>query len=665
MSFSDRIRTAYRNLVSFLSVPNDSPVLTVAQFEALSRQVPLLYIILAVNMLTVAWTHRQVAPDWMVVYIPAAFCGICALRGYSWYSHRDVAVTPEHAYARLRATNRLAPPITAVFVIWALALFQRGDAYQQAHVAFYLAVTVIGIMLCLMHLRSAVLLVSTIVTLPFLVTMALSGRESFLATAINIVFVSAALILVIHAHYNDFRQLALSRQALEERNAAVLSLSDENMRLANLDSLTKLSNRRRFFHNLERAFTRARGQNGRLAVAIVDLDGFKPINDLYGHAVGDKVLAEIGLRLARFEGDDLLIHRLDGDEFALLMTCAALDESHIITLSTQICDAIAAPIALANTMVQITGSLGAAIYPNVGSSGQDLYERADYALHTAKRQQRAGIVLFNQQQADELSRQQVVEEALATADLAQELSLAFQPIIDVQTGRVAGFEALARWTSPQLGRVSPGEFIPVAEQSGRITLITRMLLDKALAVAATWPKDVYLSFNLSSHDLASSDGMLRLLASVEAGAVDPSRINFEITETAVMYDFEQTRSSIQMLRHLGAGVSLDDFGTGYSSLSHIHRLPLTRIKIDRSFVSNIQSLQSSMKIVRSVLTLCFEMDLDTVVEGVETDQELFTVEALGARFVQGFHFSAPISAEETLPAIARLWCQPAANRRIA
>ncbi|WP_249116721.1 EAL domain-containing protein [Ciceribacter sp. L1K23] len=641
----DRPKSWLWRALNFLRVPNDNPALTLAQFEAFSKQVPLLYFILFVNTVSVAWTHRNVASDTLVLYIPGALCSIFLIRGLGWLRKRHRQVTPAEAYAGLTATNRLAAPIAIVCVGWSLALLPTGNAYQQAHVAFYMAITVIGIIFCLMHLRSAAFMVTVLVNVPFFVAMLMTGEETFVATGLNILLVSFALIVVLLTHYRDFRQLGHSRQELQERNAAIQALSDENLRLANLDSLTQIPNRRSFFHNLEKAFSGAAATGERLAVGVIDLDGFKPINDMYGHAAGDKVLVEIGARLGSFESESLKVHRLGGDEFALIII-GDVDETNIMSLGVSICDAIAEPMKISNATVQVTGSLGVAIYPDVGSNGQDLYERADYALYTAKRHQRAGTVIFNHKQAQELSRQKVVEEALLAANLSRELSLAYQPIIDLSTGRCAGFEALARWNSPQIGSVSPAEFIPIAEHAGRIALITRILLDKALAEAKHWPLDVYLSFNLSPHDLATQDGTMRIIAAVGVSGIDPRRINFEITETAVMHDFAQAKASAQMLRHLGTSVSLDDFGTGFSSLSHVHRLPLSKIKIDGSFVRNIHTEEPSRKIVKSVLALCADMGIEAVVEGVETAEELEVLRTLGARWVQGFYFTRPMPALE-------------------
>ncbi len=216
---------------------------------------------------------------------------------------------------------------------------------------------------------------------------------------------------------------------------------------------------------------------------MIDLDGFKPVNDLYGHSAGDKVLIEIGNRLSTIADPRLSVYRLGGDEFGLLLQ-GEVGEDSAAALGAKVCEIIAERINIGSGMVQVTGSVGFAIYPDVGQTGQEIYELADYALYTAKRRHRAGTVIFNAVQANELNRQKVVEDALVAADLDKELSLVFQPITCVDRRICIGFEALARWESPRIGQVSPAEFIPVAEHNGRITLITRMLLGRALKTAA-------------------------------------------------------------------------------------------------------------------------------------------------------------------------------------
>jgi diguanylate cyclase (GGDEF)-like protein len=627
--YKSRLSEAVGRATRLLAVPNDNPVLTAAQYEAFSKQVPLLYFILATNMISLSWTHQDTAPDLLVVYFPALLTLLFTLRSILWLRGRKRQRTPAEAYRQLRATNMLSFPIAVVCTAWSVALLPYGDAYQNAHVAFFMAITVIGCIFCLMHLRSAALIVTVTVNLPFFVVMCLSGEPTFIATGVNVILVTVAMIIILLAHYRDFSQLHASRQvlliqqqALQEQNKAMQALSDENLRLANLDSLTLLANRRSFFQMVETGFRRASEDGKRLAVGVIDLDGYKHLNDMFGHAAGDKVLIEIGTRLATLCNENLSVYRLGGDEFGLLLQGDA--QADVMAVGQAVCDQIAERINIGSGMVQVTGSVGFAIYPDV-----------------------AGTVIFNAVQANELNRQKIVEEALVAADLDQELSLVYQPITCVGTRRCIGFEALARWESPRIGNVSPGEFIPVAEHNGRITMMTRLLLEQALAAARQWPDNVYLSFNLSPHDLTSPESTLRLVSIVLKSGFDAHRINFEITETAVMHDFDQASASIQMLRELGCGIALDDFGTGYSSLNYVHKLPLTKIKIDGSFVRDIHTRRTSFKIVKSVLALCAEMELQAIVEGVETEEELRILEGLGVEAVQGFYFGKPMAATAT------------------
>lgn len=208
-------------------------------------------------------------------------------------------------------------------------------------------------------------------------------------------------------------------------------------------------------------------------------------------------------------------------------------------------------------------------------------------------------------------------------------SVVFQPIVDIRSQTAIGFEALARWSSPLLGNVSPAQFIPVAERAGIIGTLTRPMLRKALAAAAQWSADLRLSFSLSAYDLNSAEGTLGIVSIVEASCFDAGRLDLEITETAFAHDFAQVQRSIEMLRLLGCGISLDDFGTGYSSLSRLHSLPLTKIKIDRSFVTDLHNSPTSLKIVKSLLALSRDMGLDCVIEGVETQEEMAALRKLG------------------------------------
>lgn len=242
----------------------------------------------------------------------------------------------------------------------------------------------------------------------------------------------------------------------------------------------------------------------------------------------------------------------------------------------------------------------------------------------------------------QLTRQDRIEQALRQVDIEHEFSLVFQPVIDLRSRRTVAFEALARWSSPELGDVPPGQFIPIAERIGLINRLTIHLLGKALLIASDWPRHICLSFNLSTHDCASDEIAGQIIEIIKASHFDARRLDLEITETAIMQDVVKVQHTIDRFCRLGCGVALDDFGTGYSSLSQLLSLALTKIKIDRTFVAGIDENPTSYKIVKSLVALSSDMQLECIAEGVETREELETLIGLGCFFVQGYYFSHPM-----------------------
>ncbi len=336
---------------------------------------------------------------------------------------------------------------------------------------------------------------------------------------------------------------------------------------------------------------------------------------------------------------------MGGDEFAILLTKDVSDVA-LKALGRRIADTLRLPYPIGSAQAQIGSSIGFAIYPDNATNPETLFERADYALYFAKRHARGGTVLFTAEHEAQIRSDSVIEQALQSANLDAELSMVFQPILEARGQRVVAFEALARWDNPALGPINPAVFIPAAERIGLIHNVTRILLGKALREAARWPEHLRLSFNLSANDLCSTESILAIIAAVHRSDVSARRIDFEITETAVAHGFEAARAGIDALKALGAGISLDDFGTGFSSLSHVHRLPLDKLKVDRSFVQDICENPASFKIVKSLAALCLDMGLTCIVEGVETAEQFELLSGLGCAMVQGYYFARPMQASE-------------------
>jgi diguanylate cyclase (GGDEF)-like protein len=614
-----------------VTIPRSNPDLLVAQYRAFMFQMPLMYVILIINTWALAVTHFHVSPRWLTVDLPISLTVVSVWRIIEWLINSKKEPTRDIALKALTRTHRLSGLIAVMFTAWALALFPYGDAYAKAHVAFYMAITVMGVIFCLMHLRPAAFTVAFIVNGSFVVFFALSGNLVFVAIAINTALVSAAMLAILLVHYRDF--------------TGMVSARSENLRLANMDSLTQLPNRRAFFSYLDAAYATARGNRSAIAVGIIDLDGFKPVNDLYGHATGDKLLFAIAQRLSNACPNNCFLARLGGDEFSIVATEFA-DTRDLVAVGEALCSAMSRPVIFGEVTLQIGGSIGFAAYPEMAADTAQLFANADYALYHGKRSGRGMVTLFNIAHDDEIRRDARIEQALRHADLEQELSVVFQPIVNVLSQSTIGFEALARWQSPSLGSITPAQFIPVAERTGLIESMTKILLNKALAHAVDWPSHVRLSFNLSAQDLSSTTNVLAIITTIGKSTFDPKRLDLEITETAFIRDFPQVQKSTEALRALGCGISLDDFGTGFSSLTHLHALPLTKIKVDRSFVTNLNTNQSSYKIVKSLLALSRDMGLDCIVEGVETKHELAMLKTLGGSLVQGYFYSKPISATE-------------------
>lgn len=608
-----------------------------AQVSAFKNQVPLLYLIVNANVIALSATHFLSAPSWLTIGIPLLLGLISLFRMIAWWRVRKDAITNESAIRVLRGTNVFAVILGCGFVTWSLLLYGYGDVHAKMHVVFFIGITFVACAFCLMHLRSAAFLLMGVVLIPFSLFFGFSGNWVLVAITLNLIAVSSAIAVILHGHYRDFVALNLSKSELQK-------LHDEVVHLADSDSLTQLANRRRFFAELNSRLTNDLSNGRRVTIGVLDLDGFKGVNDAYGHRAGDQVLIEVGRRLRVLGKDFSCIARLGGDEFGVIIAGEKSD-AELRVIGLMICMALREPYNIVETQAKLGGSVGFASAPQAANHSEKLYECADYALYYAKNHARGTAILFTADHQGEIRQLSLVDQTLRHINPREELSLAFQPIIDASTGRIAACEALARWENPELGSVEPTRFIRAAERSGLIGPLTDLLLEKALVSAIDWPSDIRLSFNLSAYDVTTADSAERIVNIIQASPIDPSRIDFEVTETALMQDFDRARTSLEHFKNFGIQISLDDFGCGYSSLSYIHQLPIDKIKIDRSFVQDIERGGNGSEIITTIIALCRSLNLECVVEGIETAGQVEILRRLACHFMQGYYFAKPMSAE--------------------
>jgi diguanylate cyclase (GGDEF)-like protein len=630
-----------RHITGIFAEPPDAPELALAQWRALSRQVPLMYAMLVSNSLILAWTHHGIAPDELTLYVPAVLTALSMLRTGMWWRSRRRIISPARARANLRAMIWIGAALALAFTTWSFSLFSFGDAYLRSQVAFYMGITTIGCMFCLMHVRAAALAVGICVLGPFTAFFVTSGQETLIAIAINMALAIGVLLVILLGNNRDFADLVASRNAIAQRQAETQKLLEENHRLASIDSLTSIPNRRSFGRELAARLVAAQAEGRSITVARIDIDNFRSVNEVYGQITGDLVLAEVARRLTAVKRENTFLARLDGDNFALIMSETEYDKAGHPRCGQVVADALRASFDLSLGVVRITASMGIAA-SRPGDTAETLFDHADYATWIAKRDTRGGCIEFNDAHLQDLRKTRHMEDLLHTADLDEEIHIVLQPQFDVSLGETTGFEVLARWRSPVLGEVSPVDFIPMAERTGQISRVTQAVLRKAIAAGADLPRSIRLSVNLSAHDIGSPSAIEQIAALIGNGR-SSCRIDFEITETAVMRDLKQANQSLLVLLGLGARIALDDFGTGHSSLTHVQKLPLNRIKIDRSFVAEVNNDPASRAIVKTMIDLCRNLGISCVFEGIETQEQLQALVALGGTVMQGYLFGRPMA----------------------
>ncbi|HEY5679651.1 MAG TPA: EAL domain-containing protein [Pseudomonadales bacterium] len=415
------------------------------------------------------------------------------------------------------------------------------------------------------------------------------------------------------------------------------------------DLLTHLPNRALLKDRLSLAITQARRSKRRLAVMFLDLDRFKIVNDTLGHSMGDRLLKAVANRLQSClrRGDTL--SRFGGDEFTLLLP-EVRTRDDVVVIATKILDRLGGPFVIDGLELFVGASIGVAMYPEAGETEEALIQNADIAMYHVKGRGKNGYQFFSEEMNHKYSTRLSMERELRNGLTQEELVVYYQPQVALKTGEIVGVEALVRWRHPERGLVEPGDFLPMAEETGLITQIDTFVQRRACTDVAGWERaglgSIRLSVNLSAPQIEQEDFVDNFVADMAAAGLDPSRVKLEITENILMQDMEVVIPKLKQLRQLGVRIAIDDFGTGYSSLSYLQQFPIHTLKIDRSFVGDIRADHGDASIVNAIVAMARGLNLDLIAEGVENRTQLRYLRSQGCSEVQGFIFSDPVPADQ-------------------
>ncbi len=444
-------------------------------------------------------------------------------------------------------------------------------------------------------------------------------------------------LLVLSWQFLLSQRREVARRIAAERRARELAMQD---------GLTGLPNRRQFDHELKAALEAPPRSGGAHAVFLLDLNGFKHVNDLYGHGIGDEVLIIVAMRLRRAAREGDLVVRFGGDEFAILARQLTGSED-ATSIALRVIKEFEHPIVTGAIQHQVGVGIGIALFPQDGNGEIEILRKADIAMYRAKAERQSASRFFDAEMDARIRERDIIERDLPAAIADGSVKPYFQPLIDLGTGQVRGFEALARWTHPTLGPVPPERFIPVAESCGLVNALTDHLLRQAASAARRWPNDVTLAFNISPLQLKDHTLGLRIIAILGEAGLAPRRLEIELTEAAIVGDLDGARKVLEPLRDVGVRIALDDFGSGYSSLYQLRSLKFDKIKIERSFVDKMQEDPGAMALVRALSGFGHGLGLTVTADGVDRAAQAMVLQQHGCQQAQGSFYSAPMPAAET------------------
>ena len=617
--------------------PNGDPELVKAQYYIFVKQIPMLYFILSVNTLAMIYTFARFGHPAVTVALPLGLVALCLWRGYVWTRRRDQPVEAAAALKSMHATVVLGSGLAAAFVLWGLTLYGYGDAAAKSEIVFFLGLTMIACTFCLTYLPPAALSVATIGAAPSSLYFFFADSGQYRAAAVILALVSLGLLTTIRRNYDQFASLVASQRALMAKHAETVELADENSRLANLDALTGLPNRRQFIARLAELCDDP--ASGLVAMCFLDLDGFKNVNDDYGHEVGDRLIAHAAKAFAERLPAGALLARLGGDEFAALVAGPEA-EANMLAFGAAVRAGLRKPLSLGKRAVSVGASIGVAAALAGRCDAHELMRRADVAMYQVKANGKGGVLLYESALDFDRRRLANLSDEIRSGLEAAEFDLFYQPIVDARTAKVTSLEALLRWPRRPGGALGPDIFIGVAESAGLIDELGLFALRRACEDCRALD-GVKVSVNISPAQFRDPEFEAKVAAILRETDFPAARLMLEVTEGYLIDNPERAAEVIAALKAMGASVVLDDFGSGYTSINYLQKYGFSAIKIDRSISSRIGVDEKARVLVTGVVYLANGLDMPVTAEGVETEEQARLLRLAGCQNLQGYRYYKP------------------------
>jgi diguanylate cyclase (GGDEF)-like protein len=623
-----------------------SDAFLVEQYLALRRQIPLMYALMLINVLFLGIASFRDVPFGMSFGVPIALSAAIVIRALLWMRRRSVVARPDEIRRYLRGTIITATLLSIIFGTWGSLLFSDDEPVRSVTISLYVFVGAISCCFCLQALPSAGYLVLLFGVMPVTIRLFVAADWSLFSVGANFLIVAILILRTLATNHAGFRQVLDSRAAMhaEQERAQAAELVAQN--LAYEDALTGLKNRRALSEDLDAFFARHE-PSAHIYLFMLDLDMFKGVNDTYGHGAGDRLLKGVATRLRNLVEPAGLVYRLGGDEFAVTLQTDATGKRMAGTMADQLVREMAVSFPIDRFSHHISASVGISCYPVNATNREGLLRHADIAMYEAKSRGRSCHRSYEPNMGAALVARAALEREMRAYFGTDAFQPFYQPIVSLSSERIVGFEMLARWKRANGSMIEPSRFIPVVEECGLINDLMLQLLEQVCIDAGDWPAELTIAINLSPVQFRDPWLSEKILGVLTRKGFPAQRVCLEITENALISDPAAAQRTIESIKNQGVSLALDDFGTGFSSIQHLRMLPFNKLKIDRSFVFNVDTDDAAHRLLRGIISLAESLQLTVVAEGVESTSVLDTLNAMGCQEAQGYLLGIPRNASET------------------